>query len=602
MAKTYTAKQGDTIQDAAFNVAGSLAGIDPILEKNTPDTYPPVDWKRMEYREEVPDTNFMESYTPALRTDQILDVEGVNVDNLEATQGMPFNSSLDNPVYTEFEIKELTLATELQGRGVASALNPKDGGFVRLSGTFLPATFYANEFTVQVAFVMPQIQDATNSTQDNSRVIFDTNGASIYPRFDIGNADNPTQRRLLIYLYGQKANPYVMYGYLYNFTIINDGSGTIRSYLNGELFMEIPDSWRNYSSSLNLGIYYNKLGTAFQGEVLLSRFFNRPLDIEEMVALNNDGLPHKFVVPPTMKVGCVAEYIPQNIIPNPDDDNAGTIWLDSSKAMPQDGNAPILLESMGGYDLTVQFNPAISHREIYSPNRLQVAVNSNNEGFFQTPYPQDTNGFLDGDYTVQLMVSLPVNITSRGSAFNLGYNNISPRFSISTSLKCEMVVGNYFVGISPNMYDVYNLCWVHSGDTVTLYNGDEKLREVPYLTGRDNYFSIGGYSGQYYYPNNIYGVRIFDRAFTQEEISVLWNGKRPQEYVVPASLKQSCIREYLPMNINPLTTDPDSAYSWWSSHNVMPNAEGILEPMQYPPAQWPNINLNALGKPKIIKL
>ena len=42
MAKTYTVKQGDTIQDVAFNVSGSLAGIDPILEKNTPTNIPPA--------------------------------------------------------------------------------------------------------------------------------------------------------------------------------------------------------------------------------------------------------------------------------------------------------------------------------------------------------------------------------------------------------------------------------------------------------------------------------------------------------------------------------------------------------------------------------
>ena len=78
MAKTYTVKQGDTIQDAAFNVSGSLAGIDPILEKNTPTNIPPADWKAMQYRQEPPAKNFMESYTPALRTNQILDVEGID--------------------------------------------------------------------------------------------------------------------------------------------------------------------------------------------------------------------------------------------------------------------------------------------------------------------------------------------------------------------------------------------------------------------------------------------------------------------------------------------------------------------------------------------
>ena len=61
MAKTYTVKQGDTIQDVAFNVSGSLAGIDPILEKNTPTNIPPAGWKAMQYRQEPPAKNFMES-------------------------------------------------------------------------------------------------------------------------------------------------------------------------------------------------------------------------------------------------------------------------------------------------------------------------------------------------------------------------------------------------------------------------------------------------------------------------------------------------------------------------------------------------------------
>lgn len=602
MAKTYTVKQGDTIQDAAFNVAGSLAGIDPILEKNTPDTYPPVDWKSIEYREEVPERNFMESYTPSLRTDQILDVEGVNVDNLEATQGMLFNSSLDNPVYTESEIKELIYATALQGRGVASALYPKNGGFMAALGAFLPTTYYSKEFSIQVLFRTPQIQDATNSTTGRVRTIFDTSGASVYPRFDIRNGDAPSLRRLVMYINGVAAEPYVMYDYLYNFILINDGSGVIRSYINGETFRETPYIWKDNTSYLSLGVYPNIPGSTFEGDVILSRFFDRALSLEEMLTLNNDGSPHKFVIPPTMKVGCVAEYIPQNIIPNTDDDNAGATWLDSSQSMPQDGEAPILMESMGGYDLSPAYTPAILHREIYSSKRLQVAVNANNAGFFNTPEPINTNGFLDGEYTVQLMISLSTT-ESRSNPFNLGFNDVSPRLTIN-NISPQMVAGNIFTNVPVNMYEVYNLCWVHSGSTITLYNGDDKLREVPYLTGRDNNFSICGYSTSFasYYNNNIYGVRVFDRAFTPEEISVLWNDKRPHDYVVPASLKQSCIREYLPMNINPLTTDPDSAYSWWSSHNVMPNAEGILEPMQYPPAQFPNINLKAQGKPKIIKI
>lgn len=38
----YTVKSGDTIYDAAFNIAGSLAGVDQLLEINTSEQYPPI--------------------------------------------------------------------------------------------------------------------------------------------------------------------------------------------------------------------------------------------------------------------------------------------------------------------------------------------------------------------------------------------------------------------------------------------------------------------------------------------------------------------------------------------------------------------------------
>lgn len=137
MAKTYTVKQGDTIQDAAFNVSGSLAGIDPILEKNTPTNIPPADWKAMQYRQEPPAKNFMESYTPALRTNQILDVEGIDTYNLQTLQRPPFNSSMDVNEEVEVEISRLFKATAEGGRALISALAPEAMGAMKsTSGNF----------------------------------------------------------------------------------------------------------------------------------------------------------------------------------------------------------------------------------------------------------------------------------------------------------------------------------------------------------------------------------------------------------------------------------------------------------------------------------
>ena len=103
----YSVLSGETIQDAAFNITGSLAGIDPLLELNTPQDVPMVDWKTMQDRMDVPDSNFMETYTPDLYAGQLFDTDGLVVENLDATLGRRFNSSMQNPTQVKAEIDEL---------------------------------------------------------------------------------------------------------------------------------------------------------------------------------------------------------------------------------------------------------------------------------------------------------------------------------------------------------------------------------------------------------------------------------------------------------------------------------------------------------------
>lgn len=95
----YTVKSGDTIYDVAFNVTGSLAGVDPLLEANTPDDVPMLDWKTIEPLDEVPQSNFMETYTPALHVGQQITTDDIETYNVEATTvaaSRPFNSSVDD--------------------------------------------------------------------------------------------------------------------------------------------------------------------------------------------------------------------------------------------------------------------------------------------------------------------------------------------------------------------------------------------------------------------------------------------------------------------------------------------------------------------------
>lgn len=107
----YTVQSGDTLMDAAFNVTGSLAGIDPMLEINIPDTNAMLDWKSINSKllMKVPESNFMESYTPQLKTGQVLNTDGLVVYNLDATLGRRFNSSYLDEEKVNLELMGINL-------------------------------------------------------------------------------------------------------------------------------------------------------------------------------------------------------------------------------------------------------------------------------------------------------------------------------------------------------------------------------------------------------------------------------------------------------------------------------------------------------------
>lgn len=103
----YTVQSGDTIFDATFNVTGSLAGLDPMLELNTKEDVPMLDYKTMKDRDNNPESNAMETYTPDLQIDQQLETDGLVVYNLEAIRGLPFNSSLTDEAEVIAEVDEM---------------------------------------------------------------------------------------------------------------------------------------------------------------------------------------------------------------------------------------------------------------------------------------------------------------------------------------------------------------------------------------------------------------------------------------------------------------------------------------------------------------
>lgn len=604
MAKTYTVKQGDTIQDVAFNVSGSLAGIDPILEKNTPTNIPPADWKAMQYRQEPPAKNFMESYTPALRTNQILDVEGIDIYNLQTLQRPPFNSSMDVKEEVEAEISRLFKATAEGGRALISALAPEAmGAMMRRNGTFLRDTFYNSPYTVQCLFRTPPKYKYIPSPESASRVILDTSGASNYPRIDIKSSSEGTislllhNNRTAIYSYP------VSWDYLYSVVFISNGA-KVYAYINNNLVNSQNKNWTSYSSYLFLGGYgvNNRPALDFMGEVICARWFDRALTEEEMTALQNGVRPQDYIVPPALKLSCVAEYIPQNLIPSEEDSSKPAMWLDSAKQMPPDiSTPPLLRKSAGGYDLVVNDNPKIGREPIYKPTYDFKGAYTANGAFRGQRISKRS---LD-DGTLECYFKTGDDIHHEQCVFSMADNMALPMLTI---------IAREF-HFSTNDFSVIYPCEPNTTYHVVLrYALRENLGYIflngikisgTFKLGRNGiqkyiYLGTYGQNDPILLKGEIYHFRNFNTHLTEAQALMLWNGGDPASFVVDAAMKASCTQEYLPQNMQPRSDDPTKAGYWWSSHKQMP-VNGVLEPLSAPPAEWPNTNLDYYNYPSIIK-
>lgn len=611
MAKTYTVKQGDTIQDVAFNVSGSLAGIDPILEKNTPTNILPADWKAMQYRQEPPAKNFMESYTPALRTNQILDVEGIDIYNLQTLQRPPFNSSMDVKEEVEAEISRLFKATAEGGRALISALAPEAmGAMMRRNGTFLRDTFYNSPYTVQCLFRTPPKYKYIPSPESASRTILDTSGASNFPRIDIKSFSEGTNSLIL---HNNQTGVYsypVFWDYLYSVVFISNGA-KVYAYINNNLVNSQNKNWVSYASSyLFLGGYgvNNRPAVDFMGEVICARWFDRALTEEEMTALQNGVRPQDYIVPPALKLSCVAEYIPQNLIPSEEDSSKPAMWLDSAKQMPPDiSTPPLLRKSAGGYDLVVKDNPKIGREPIYKsiydfkgPYTAKGAYTANGAFMGQRISTQ----LLVGG-TLECYFKTGDDIHNEQCVFSMTDNMTLPRLTIITN-KLLFATSDFSVKYlcEPNTTYHVVLRYALQENLGYIFVNGIKISGTFKLGSnmQQKYIRLGMYSENIpiLLKGEIYHFRNFNKYLTEAQALMLWNGGDPASFVVDAAMKASCTREYLPQNMRPRSDDPTKAGYWWSSHKQMP-VNGVLEPLSAPPAEWPNTNLDYYNYPSIIK-
>lgn len=375
-------------------------------------------------------------------------------------------------------------------------------------------------------------------------------------------------------------------------------------YINNVLLKSMDVDWVNHASYLYLGGFggNNRPAVDFMGEVICARWFDRAFTEEELAALQNGVRPQDYIVPPALKVNCVAEYIPQNLIPSEEDSSKPVMWLDSAKQMPPDiSTPPILRKSIGGYDLTPNDNPRIGREPIYKPTYDFKGAYTANGGFLGQRIA--TSQLIYG--TLECYFKTGDDITSEQCVFNLSDNMALPRLTFyDNHLRFRSNEFDVNYPCKPNTTYHVVLCYAPGGDGSYIYLNGVKISDTFKLGSKiaQSYLNLGIYNENIpiLLKGEIYHFRNFNTYLSEAQALMLWNEGDPASFVVDAAMKASCTREYLPQNIQPRSDDPTKAAYWWSSHKQMP-VNGVLEPLSDPPAVWPNTNLDYYNYPSIIK-
>lgn len=375
-------------------------------------------------------------------------------------------------------------------------------------------------------------------------------------------------------------------------------------YINNVLLKSMDVYWVNHASYLYLGGFggNNRPAVDFMGEVICARWFDRAFTEEELAALQNGVRPQDYIVPPALKVNCVAEYIPQNLIPSEEDSSKPVMWLDSAKQMPPDiSTPPILRKSIGGYDLTPNDNPRIGREPIYKPTYDFKGAYTANGGFLGQRIA--TSQLIYG--TLECYFKTGDDITSEQCVFSMMDNMTLPRLTIiSRKLLFATSASSVTYLCEPNTTYHVVFCYALRENLSYIFVNGIKISGTFKLgsNSRQRYLNLGIYSENIpiLLKGEIYHFRNFNTHLTESQALMLWNGGDPASFVVDAAMKASCTQEYLPQNIQPRSDDPTKAGYWWSSHKQMP-VNGVLEPLSDPPAEWPNTNLDYYNYPSIIK-
>lgn len=293
--------------------------------------------------------------------------------------------------------------------------------------------------------------------------------------------------------------------------------------------------------------------------------------------------------------------------------SAASTWLDSAKQLPwSDAYLPPLLQSKGGYDMVANGAPEILFKDttVKAGVKLgyeQAPSSSSTLKFTSTPIHIGTDDFSiefwGNTYGASGAFYNPTLFFNNGGTdtFSIGVNSIGingvqwVHFGRDSSggTGQDILSPNY---IAPTQEGIFHCVVTRSGTLVKCFiNGELKAQKTQTLIHDygDVTIGIANYS-------NMGFIRIYNYALSQEEVTTLYNGGKPDSYVLPQAMKSQdnkCIAEYLAQNLVTDPSDTNSATGWLDSAKQLPVNDSSLPPIEESIGGY---DMTASNKPQII--
>lgn len=359
-------------------------------------------------------------------------------------------------------------------------------------------------------------------------------------------------------------------GIIYNI-VFSVSTNQVNLYVNGELkkTLDIDTSQLVLYriGSLLDNKYY------FEGDYLLHRHFNYAMSADEVKTLDNNGDPLGYVVPKAIKSEgkCIAEYVASNLIGSSTDKTIAITWLDSAKQLPwSDAYLPPLLQSKGGYDMVANGAPEVLFKDTTIKAGVKLGYNesptaSTTKKFTTPPISIGTSDFSIEYYgnaygTGSIYSQLLSNSNTLGVGvgyFNVyginigknGLNWVTFKTPEGGNITTDSLSFNY---LAPTLDEKFHVIITRYGKTIKVYINNTLIKSKEQTEIKD----LGEFVLALANSSDVSFVRVYNYALSQEEVTTLYNGGKPDSYILPSKYKGTLINtEFTYNSIQTNTTD-----------------------------------------------